>query len=324
MCPIYKKKDPTEISNYCPITLLNMDYKLLTKVLAIQLTESVHHMVYPDQARFIPRRSIFNHIRLVNVIINYVELTKENGTIIALDQEKAYDKIRHNYLWAIMDAFGIPKPFTNTVKALYQNTYTVVMINRVQSDLYQVTRGVRQGNPLLCPLFNLAIEPLACKIRSNPKIRGIYIPRQAEHLTIKLFADDTNLYLNKRDKFDHIQKSLDTWCKVSEVKFNIKKTEIIPIGTEDHRQRVATIRKLNNSDNNPLPDQIHIAKDSEPVRMLGAWIGNKMKDYTPWEIIINKINNNLEKWRHLHPTLNRRKLITQAVVGGYTQFLMNA
>ena len=64
MCPIYKKKDQTEISNYRPITLLNTDYKLLTKVLAQQLLENIEHMVHPDQAGFIPKRSIFNNIRL--------------------------------------------------------------------------------------------------------------------------------------------------------------------------------------------------------------------------------------------------------------------
>lgn len=64
MCPIFKKKDPTEISNYQPITLLNTDYKLLTKVLAIQLMTPIHSLIHPDQAGFIPKRSIFNHIRL--------------------------------------------------------------------------------------------------------------------------------------------------------------------------------------------------------------------------------------------------------------------
>ena len=39
MCPIFKKKDPTEISNYRPITLMNTDYKLLTKILALQLSD---------------------------------------------------------------------------------------------------------------------------------------------------------------------------------------------------------------------------------------------------------------------------------------------
>jgi len=93
MCPIFKKKDPTEISNYRPITLLNTDYKLLTKVLAIQLLDHVNHLVHPDQAGFIPNRSIFDHIHLAKAILNYAEVSEEDGAILALDQEKAYDKI---------------------------------------------------------------------------------------------------------------------------------------------------------------------------------------------------------------------------------------
>src|SRR6266851_5272990 len=98
MCPVYKKKDPTDISNYHPIILLNTDYKLLTKVLALQLIESTQKLVHLDQVGFIPRRSIFDLIRLANTIINYTELTEEDGAIVVLDQEKAYDKIRHDYL----------------------------------------------------------------------------------------------------------------------------------------------------------------------------------------------------------------------------------
>jgi Reverse transcriptase (RNA-dependent DNA polymerase) len=82
MCPIFKKKDPSDISNYCPITLLNTDYKLLTKVLALQLMDAAETMVHPDQAGFIPKRSIFNQIRLAKEIINFTEATEANGTII--------------------------------------------------------------------------------------------------------------------------------------------------------------------------------------------------------------------------------------------------
>ena len=98
MCPIYKKKDPSNISNYQPITLLNMDYKLLTKSLAIQLTEHIHSMIHPDQVGFIPKRSIFNCIRLADTIIDYAEAAEMDKAIIALDEEKAYDRIQHDYL----------------------------------------------------------------------------------------------------------------------------------------------------------------------------------------------------------------------------------
>jgi len=93
MCPIFKKKDPTDIRNYRPITLLNTDYKLLTKVLAIQLLDHVSQLIHPDQAGFIPNQLIFDHIHLAKVILNYAEVTEEDGAILALDQEKVYDKI---------------------------------------------------------------------------------------------------------------------------------------------------------------------------------------------------------------------------------------
>jgi hypothetical protein len=121
MCPIFKKKDPTEISNYRPIMLLNTVYKLLTKVLAIQLLDHVNHPVHLDQAGFIPDCSIFDHIYLAKAILNYTEISEKDGAILALDQEKAYDKIRHDYLWKTLEAFHIPQPFIWTVQANKRN-----------------------------------------------------------------------------------------------------------------------------------------------------------------------------------------------------------
>jgi len=116
MCPIYKKKDPNEISNYRPITLLNTDYKILTKAMALQLMEKATTIVHEDQAGFILEQSIFNHIRLAKAIISYAEITEEDGAIITLDQEKAYDKIKHEYLWTTLKAFGVPQPFIKQYK----------------------------------------------------------------------------------------------------------------------------------------------------------------------------------------------------------------
>ena len=142
MCPIYKKKDRTKISNYCPITLLNTDYKILTKVLAIQLMDHIHSLIHEDQAGFIPQRSIFNHIRLAQSIITYAETSETNGAIIALDQEKVYNRIHHNYLWKILETFHLPQPFIKTIKSLYQHATTRVAINGVLSAPFQVNRRV--------------------------------------------------------------------------------------------------------------------------------------------------------------------------------------
>ena len=58
--------------------------------------------------------------------------------IILLDQEKAYDKIRHDYLWHILEAFYLPPPFIKILKALYEHAYTRIMINDVLSSPFQI------------------------------------------------------------------------------------------------------------------------------------------------------------------------------------------
>lgn len=324
MCPIYKKKDRTEISNYRLITLLNTDYKILTKVLALQLMDEISHLLHQDQSGFVPRRSIFNNIRLASTIISYAELTETNGAIMALDQEKVYDKIRHDYLWKTLEKFNAPPTFIRTVKELYRCAHTKVAINGFLSQPFKVTRGVRQGDPLLCALFNLAIEPLACRIRSDNNLKGYKIPGIEEKIIINLYADDTNLFPNKEDNLDYAHKILDEWCAVSGAKFNIGKTEIIPIGTTEHRLRMTTMRKLNDNEQAPLDDRIKIARDQEAIRILGAWLGNNTNASAPWEPIMDKINKALNLYGWSHPTMNGRKVIAQIVVGGYTQFLTQA
>ena len=98
MSPIYKKKDLEDVVNYCPITLLNTDHKILTKTLSIRLVDVVLEIINTDQAGFIKRRSIFDQVKTTKLVINYMSRLSRKGTIMALNQEKAYDKILHPYL----------------------------------------------------------------------------------------------------------------------------------------------------------------------------------------------------------------------------------
>jgi ribonuclease HI len=103
----------------------------------------------------------------------------------------------------------------------------------------------------------------------------------------------------------------------------MEKTEILPIGTKTHRERVIEQRKINPLDE-PWHTSVRVAKDGHPIRTLGAWIGNDIEHTTSWEPILEKIDKNLIRWGQCHPSLDGKRLIVQMVVGGMTQFLTKA
>lgn len=106
----------------------------------------------------------------------------------------------------------------------------------------------------------------------------------------------------------------------SGAKFNIGKTNVIPIGRVDFCEEVLQSRKTG-PDKAPLPENIHIAKEGEAVQILGAWFGNKIDAEQVWIPVIEKIDTNLARWARNGPTMDGRRAIIQMFVGGMTQFL---
>lgn len=142
LCPIHKKGDRTEVSNYRPITVLNRDYKTMTRALTTRLVRVISPLIHLDQAGFMKGRRIEHQTDLIMLMINKSEVDEENGVIVCLDQEKAYDKIHHDFIWKTLDKFNFPNHFKNTLKTLYQNGEIIVILNGEKSISYKVTRGV--------------------------------------------------------------------------------------------------------------------------------------------------------------------------------------
>jgi exonuclease III len=318
--PIYKKKNPEIIANYRPITLLNTDYKILTKALSIRLAAVAHEVINTDQAGFVKGRSIFDQVKTTKLVIDYMEKTNKLGTVVALDQEKAYDKILHPYLWEVLRKFNFPEEFIRTIKSLYLNATSTVMINGEISIPFKILRGVRQGDALSCLLFNIAIEPLAENIRRSRLIAGIPIPGTRKSLKVKLFADDTTVFLSETDNVKDLHQILNNWCEVSGAKFNIEKTEIIPLGNPTQRSEIIASRKLS-AESEEFPTHVHLAREGEPVRILGAWLGNNVDQATTWTPLIENIHKRLKRWGAARHSLEGRRLIIQMQVAGVTQYL---
>jgi exonuclease III len=319
MCPLYKKGDRNEIKNYRPISLLNTDYKILTKALSLKLGRAALTLIHPSQAGCMKGRHITDQTMLTRMVMEHGEVYKQDGLVIALDQEKAYGRIAHDYLWRALESFGLPGNFINTVKALYKSAETKVIINGEVSNPFRITRGVRQGDPLSCLLFNLAIEPLAESLRQS-ELKGIQIPDSTERLIASLFADDTTVYLAAEDNLETLNTLLDEWCLASKAKFNSGKTEIIPIGSREYRDKVTRTR-CTHTNSQPLQETVHIATEGEAVRILGAWFGNGIEESAIWTPKLDVIDKKLEIWERGHPSLEGRKHIISMYVGGMTQYL---
>jgi len=155
-------------------------------------------------------------------MVHTCEADTENGAIVCLDQEKAYNKIAHPFLWVTLGKMNFPTHFINTIKSLYHHAHTKVIINGEISTSFRILHSIRQGNLLSCLLFNLAIESLASMLQDST-LSGLPIPGTPHHLIITLFTDDTTVFLPTYDNYQTLLCILQDWCQVSGAKFNASK-----------------------------------------------------------------------------------------------------
>ena len=244
---LLKKEGATEgsMKSFRPLSLMNLDYKILSKTLCNRLMPIMNQIIHHNQTYCVPGRMIHDNIHLIRSIIEHQQRIRDPFGIISWDQEKAFDRVDHGYLMAALRSFGFGNSFVKWIALLYKNSTFRIRFNGHLSSPINFRSGVHQGCALSAALFIIALEPLLHRIRTNELISGIESPGaryqavqqiidpnkllKDGNFKIKVlgYADDLNTIVKDRNEELETIKMLDLFNKSSGGKTNTNKTEIL-------------------------------------------------------------------------------------------------
>uniref|UniRef100_A0A1W7R675 Putative tx1-3 aae n=1 Tax=Aedes albopictus TaxID=7160 RepID=A0A1W7R675_AEDAL len=283
---IPKKGDNLELANRRPISMLNSDYKIFTKILFNRLKPMMEKLLGPGQSASIENSSCVNNLSLLrNIIIKANKSRKFKGILLSVDLEKAFDRVDHRYLWEILKKFAFPDRFIECLEKLYKNASSKVLFNGFLTNSFSIECSVRQGCPLSMALFALYIEPLLRMIDKH--IQGVLVDNI--FIRIVAYADDLNIFIRNDEEFSIALELINYFSIYSKIKINFSKSHFL---------------RLNNC---PLGPQL--ISEARDVKILGVRFVEdyrKMVDLNYVELIEN-VNYSLSL------QYNRRLNIVQKV-----------
>ena len=289
---IYKNKGEIYLlENYRPISLINVDIKILCKALANRLKIVLPDIIHASQTAVFGRQ-IDQTVHMIRDLIDIANKEDDTAAFIFLDQEKAFDRVNHNFLFKVMRAFGIGESFIHWIHLLYSNACAVLNVNGFLSKPIPFNRGVKQGCPLSSFLYVLVIEILALQLRANPNIVGFRIG--GEKIVSAHYMDDATIIIKQNRCFKEVIKDLAQYEEASGAKVNYKKTKGLWVGSWKGRRCTP----------------MNIEWTSGNVKNLGVYFGNDRPALKTFEDIIKNINKRLNFWKQFKlSTIGRARVV---------------
>lgn len=167
-------KDPTQCGSCCPISLLNTELKLFTKILATRILQ-IPSLIHLYQVGFVPSREARDNTTKVLNLLHKAITTNTPTVFLRTDAKKAFDRVNWSFMFATLRHIGLGSTMLNWISAIYTTPSAKVRVNGVTSNTFAITNGTRQG----CPL---SLEPFLCHVRLNSDITWVSINQTQQSL----------------------------------------------------------------------------------------------------------------------------------------------
>ena len=318
LCLIPKVYPPTGMSQFRPIALCNVSYKIISKILVNRLKRHLGSIITENQTAFIPGRMITNNILVAHEIFHSLKARKRQAKsymAIKTDITKAYDRLEWSFLEEIMERMGFERKWIRWIMACVRTVNYSVLINGSPEGHINPARGIRQGDPLSPYLFILCAEALSHlmnRAMEDRSLLGVKIAIQAPAVNHLLFADDSLFFtLANKKAADKLKQIFGLYEKVSGQAINFNKSSI----TFGKKVSPETQNRMRNI------LQIHNVGGIGKYLGLPEQIGGKKADMFAY--ITDKVRAVTQRWKQQQLSLGGKEVLIKSIALSMPIFSMN-
>ena len=197
--------DRNNLGNWRPITLLNTDYKILSKLISLRLQPVLNSIINTNQRGFMRGRDLSELIRQIDDSLFVARQQNLPGILASVDFRKAFDSVSKKTIVHALKLFNFGPKMIKLISILINDSESCVRNGGWFSSFFPCERGVRQGCCTSPYLFLMVAELLAIKLRNSDQITGVKV-LNTEFTISKLlqYADDTTLFVKNEEELDSL------------------------------------------------------------------------------------------------------------------------